>query len=271
MRRRPRWRTWSTALEAGTVRAAEPDPSAPGGWRVNPWVKHGILLGFRIPGMRDYRDGPIMAARDRVAYGVLDVLESAGARAAQEAGSPVARRPRRHHGPVRRPPGARHHDHAARLSQHRGVGGSRHHGRLARARRLVRPDRCPGPPVGGGPGRRRAGARGSSTRDRGGRRVRGRRLRPVRGRGRRCGRGPGCGRDPHRPGPRHGPGRRARAARHPRCAAGHPAGFGGGARHPTGAGRVGVHRTASASHVPVIVKRRDASTDARVALEDALR
>lgn len=77
-----------TALEAGTVRAAEPDPAAPGGWRVNAWVKRGILLGFRVPGMRDYRDGPILVARDRVAYGVLDLLESDGARAAVAAGAP---------------------------------------------------------------------------------------------------------------------------------------------------------------------------------------
>lgn len=77
-----------TALEAGAVRAAEPDPAAPGGWRVNAWVKRGILLGFRIPGLRDYRDGPIMVARDKVAYGVLDLLESEGARAALAAGAP---------------------------------------------------------------------------------------------------------------------------------------------------------------------------------------
>ncbi len=36
------------ALEAGTLRAAEPDPTQPTGWRVNSWVKRGILLGFRI-------------------------------------------------------------------------------------------------------------------------------------------------------------------------------------------------------------------------------
>jgi 2,3,4,5-tetrahydropyridine-2,6-dicarboxylate N-succinyltransferase len=35
-------------LSAGDVRAAEPDPSAPTGWRVNTWVKKGILLGFRF-------------------------------------------------------------------------------------------------------------------------------------------------------------------------------------------------------------------------------
>ena len=37
-----------TALSAGEVRAAEPDPSTPSGWRVNAWVKQGILLGFRF-------------------------------------------------------------------------------------------------------------------------------------------------------------------------------------------------------------------------------
>jgi 2,3,4,5-tetrahydropyridine-2-carboxylate N-succinyltransferase len=36
------------ALSAGEVRAAEPDPSIPCGWRVNAWVKQGILLGFRF-------------------------------------------------------------------------------------------------------------------------------------------------------------------------------------------------------------------------------
>ena len=36
------------ALTDGTVRAAEPDASAPGGWKVNAWVKRGILLGFRF-------------------------------------------------------------------------------------------------------------------------------------------------------------------------------------------------------------------------------
>jgi 2,3,4,5-tetrahydropyridine-2-carboxylate N-succinyltransferase len=35
------------ALSRGEVRAAEPDPASPIGWRVNAWVKQGILLGFR--------------------------------------------------------------------------------------------------------------------------------------------------------------------------------------------------------------------------------
>ena len=36
------------ALGAGEVRAAEPDAAEPSGWRVNAWVKQGILLGFRF-------------------------------------------------------------------------------------------------------------------------------------------------------------------------------------------------------------------------------
>ena len=35
------------ALSKGEVRAAEPDAASPSGWRVNPWVKRGILLGFK--------------------------------------------------------------------------------------------------------------------------------------------------------------------------------------------------------------------------------
>jgi 2,3,4,5-tetrahydropyridine-2-carboxylate N-succinyltransferase len=36
------------AIESGEVRAAAPDPGSPTGWRVNAWVKQGILLGFRL-------------------------------------------------------------------------------------------------------------------------------------------------------------------------------------------------------------------------------
>ena len=41
------------ALNAGSIRAAEPDPDSPTGWRVNAWVKKGILVGFRIGGIVD--------------------------------------------------------------------------------------------------------------------------------------------------------------------------------------------------------------------------
>ncbi|HEV2177839.1 MAG TPA: 2,3,4,5-tetrahydropyridine-2,6-dicarboxylate N-succinyltransferase [Terriglobia bacterium] len=36
------------ALNDGSIRAAEPDAASPTGWKVNAWVKQGILLGFRI-------------------------------------------------------------------------------------------------------------------------------------------------------------------------------------------------------------------------------
>jgi 2,3,4,5-tetrahydropyridine-2-carboxylate N-succinyltransferase len=41
------------ALSAGKARAAEPDPGTPTGWRVNEWVKQGILLGFRYGNLTD--------------------------------------------------------------------------------------------------------------------------------------------------------------------------------------------------------------------------
>jgi 2,3,4,5-tetrahydropyridine-2-carboxylate N-succinyltransferase len=40
-------------LEDGKIRAAEPDPNSPTGYRVNAWVKRGILLGFRIGTLAD--------------------------------------------------------------------------------------------------------------------------------------------------------------------------------------------------------------------------
>jgi 2,3,4,5-tetrahydropyridine-2-carboxylate N-succinyltransferase len=41
------------AIEKGEVRAASPDPASPSGWRVNSWVKQGILLGFRIGSLQE--------------------------------------------------------------------------------------------------------------------------------------------------------------------------------------------------------------------------
>jgi 2,3,4,5-tetrahydropyridine-2-carboxylate N-succinyltransferase len=46
------------ALNAGTIRAAEPDSSQACGWRVNGWVKKGILLGFRLGGVVDMSIDP---------------------------------------------------------------------------------------------------------------------------------------------------------------------------------------------------------------------
>jgi 2,3,4,5-tetrahydropyridine-2-carboxylate N-succinyltransferase len=49
---------FKAALNAGEIRAAEPDAGAASGWRVNGWVKKGILLGFRIGGIVDMSIDP---------------------------------------------------------------------------------------------------------------------------------------------------------------------------------------------------------------------
>jgi 2,3,4,5-tetrahydropyridine-2-carboxylate N-succinyltransferase len=45
------------ALERGEIRSASPDTSAHAGWKVNIWVKQGILLGFRLGVLEDYSSG----------------------------------------------------------------------------------------------------------------------------------------------------------------------------------------------------------------------
>jgi 2,3,4,5-tetrahydropyridine-2,6-dicarboxylate N-succinyltransferase len=47
------------SLNSGAVRAAEPDPSTKTGWRVNAWVKKGILLGFRMGAVVDMSINPV--------------------------------------------------------------------------------------------------------------------------------------------------------------------------------------------------------------------
>src|SRR5579863_4974532 len=42
------FREFKDAVNRGEVRAAEPDAASATGWRVNAWVKKGILLGFRM-------------------------------------------------------------------------------------------------------------------------------------------------------------------------------------------------------------------------------
>src|ERR1035437_6797388 len=41
------------ALNTGAIRSAEPDSGARSGWRVNAWVKKGVLLGFRMGAVVD--------------------------------------------------------------------------------------------------------------------------------------------------------------------------------------------------------------------------
>jgi 2,3,4,5-tetrahydropyridine-2,6-dicarboxylate N-succinyltransferase len=47
------------ALNQGAIRSAEPDSSAPSGWRANIWVKKGILVGFRMGAMVDMSPDPV--------------------------------------------------------------------------------------------------------------------------------------------------------------------------------------------------------------------
>ena len=54
---REAWRQLRERLGAGDVRSAEPDASTPTGWRVNTWVKQGILLGIRFGDLSDMSSG----------------------------------------------------------------------------------------------------------------------------------------------------------------------------------------------------------------------
>ena len=53
------------ALSAGTVRAAEPDASSPSGWRVNAWVKRGILLAFRVGATTELPSAGVLRFSDK--------------------------------------------------------------------------------------------------------------------------------------------------------------------------------------------------------------
>jgi 2,3,4,5-tetrahydropyridine-2,6-dicarboxylate N-succinyltransferase len=44
---------FKAALNAGSIRSASLDPDSPSGWRVNAWVKKGILIGFRMGAIVD--------------------------------------------------------------------------------------------------------------------------------------------------------------------------------------------------------------------------
>lgn len=69
------------ALNSGEIRAAEPDSGRASGWRVNTWVKKGILLGFRIGKIVDMS---IDAARqpffDKSTYPVKNISVDSGVR-----------------------------------------------------------------------------------------------------------------------------------------------------------------------------------------------
>ncbi len=69
------------ALNEGRARAGEPDTASPTGWRVNPWVKKGILLGFRMGALVDMS---IETARqpwfDKATYPVKRLNAASGVR-----------------------------------------------------------------------------------------------------------------------------------------------------------------------------------------------
>jgi 2,3,4,5-tetrahydropyridine-2-carboxylate N-succinyltransferase len=76
------------ALDAGEIRAAEPDPSAPNGWRVNAAVQSAILGLFANRETRTWDLDGALQFRDRVGLPVKDLLDSREARTALAAGKP---------------------------------------------------------------------------------------------------------------------------------------------------------------------------------------
>jgi 2,3,4,5-tetrahydropyridine-2-carboxylate N-succinyltransferase len=76
------------ALDSGEIRAAQPDPSAPGGWRVNSEVQAAILMLFADRATRTWDLDGAFQFRDRVGLPPKDLLDSAEARAALAAGKP---------------------------------------------------------------------------------------------------------------------------------------------------------------------------------------
>jgi 2,3,4,5-tetrahydropyridine-2,6-dicarboxylate N-succinyltransferase len=69
------------ALNEGRVRAAEPCPQSRSGWRVNAWVKKGILLGFRMGAVVDMSiDAKLQPYFDKSTYPVRHFSEESGVR-----------------------------------------------------------------------------------------------------------------------------------------------------------------------------------------------
>ena len=75
-------------LDAGRRRAAVPDPSVPGGWRADPEVKAAILACFRDRQTVTWDLGDVLRFRDRVGLPVKSLLEGPQAEAACAAGRP---------------------------------------------------------------------------------------------------------------------------------------------------------------------------------------
>jgi 2,3,4,5-tetrahydropyridine-2-carboxylate N-succinyltransferase len=75
-------------LDAGTRRAAVPDPGAPGGWRADPEVKAAILGCFRERATGTWDLGGVLRFRDRIGLPPKELLHGKEADAAVAAGTP---------------------------------------------------------------------------------------------------------------------------------------------------------------------------------------
>ena len=72
---------FKAALNAGEIRSAEPDGNEATGWRVNAWVKKGILLGFRLGGIVDMSiDAHKQPWMDKDTYPVRNMSAAQGVR-----------------------------------------------------------------------------------------------------------------------------------------------------------------------------------------------
>jgi 2,3,4,5-tetrahydropyridine-2-carboxylate N-succinyltransferase len=72
---------FKAALNSGEIRAAAPYASEPSGWRVNGWVKKGILIGFRLGGIIDMSIDPVKQPYlDKSTYPVRQVGVADGVR-----------------------------------------------------------------------------------------------------------------------------------------------------------------------------------------------
>ena len=72
---------FKAALNAGEIRAASPDVTTATGWRVNGWVKKGILLGFRLGSIVDMSvDSVRQPCFDKATYPVKQFAADSGVR-----------------------------------------------------------------------------------------------------------------------------------------------------------------------------------------------
>ena len=173
------------ALNAGEIRAAEPDSSTKTGWRVNAWVKKGILLGFRMGAVVDMS---INSTRQPW----FDKATFPGAALhGRSRHSHCSRRIQHSRWLLHR---QRRDVHAAHVHQHRELGGRWLHDRFARAGGKLRAGGSELPYFGGGADRRSAGAGGRAAGDHRRRSADGRQHRRLRRHGGEAARGARLGR-----------------------------------------------------------------------------